>query len=125
MKAATTILTPSRNSDARFDYSTASRPFVILGKARSPTGAEMMDTRRDVAGVIHLIGPGGAGKSTAAPHIAALLGFAALDLDRLFESECGCIDAYIETYGYAAYAAANVDAYLADRWRTSAVFALS
>lgn len=49
--------------------------------------------------------------SRAAPHIAALLGCAACDSDRLFEAERGDIDAYIEAHGYAAYAAANVETY--------------
>ena len=75
--------------------------------------------------MIHLIGPGGAGKSTVAPHLAGLLGCAALDLDRAFEAAHGDIDHYIEAHGYAAYAAANVTTYLANRSRASAVFALS
>jgi shikimate kinase len=75
--------------------------------------------------VIHLIGPGGAGKSTVAPHVAGLLGVPTLDLDRAFETARGDIDQFIETNGYAAYAAANVDTYLAHRQREHAVSALS
>jgi len=75
--------------------------------------------------VIHLIGPGGAGKSTVAPVVAALLGVAARDLDRLFDAEHGNIDAYIQAHGYAAYAGTNVETYYAHRPQTTAVFALS
>lgn len=75
--------------------------------------------------MIHLIGPGGAGKSTVAPHVATLLGCPALDLDRAFEAAHGDIDHYIQAHGYVAYAAANVATYLANRSRPSAVFALS
>ena len=75
--------------------------------------------------VIHLIGPGGAGKSTVAPHVAALLEAPTLDLDRPFELAHGDIDHFIEAHGYAAYAAANVDTYLAHRQTGLAVVALS
>ena len=75
--------------------------------------------------VIHLIGPGGAGKSTVAPLVADLLSCSALDLDRVFEAAHGSIDAFIAVHGYAAYAAANVATYLAHRPRASGVVALS
>ena len=75
--------------------------------------------------MIHLIGPGGAGKSTVAPHLAALLGVPALDLDRAFEATYGDIDHFIQRHGYAAYASANVGTYLAHRPRGLAVVALS
>src|SRR6185437_10431442 len=75
--------------------------------------------------MIHLVGPGGAGKSTVAPQVAALLRCPVLDLDRLFEAERGNIDSYIQAHGYAAYARANVDLYLANRSGRSGVFALS
>lgn len=75
--------------------------------------------------MIHLIGPGGAGKSTVAPQVAALLGREVFDLDRLFESRHGSIDDFIRCRGYAAYASANVETYLAARASSPAVFALS
>jgi shikimate kinase len=75
--------------------------------------------------VIHLIGPGGAGKSTVAPYVAALLGGRAIDLDRTFEALHGDIDAYIQAHGYGAYAAANVDTYLVHQPQELAVVALS
>lgn len=75
--------------------------------------------------MIHLIGPGGAGKSTVAPYLAALLGVPTLDLDRVFESVHGDIHDFLEAHGYAAYAAANVEAYLANRPTELAVLALS
>src|SRR5256885_1925951 len=75
--------------------------------------------------VIHLIGPGGAGKSTVAPSVAALLQAPTLDLDRAFEAEHGDIDDFIEARGYPAYAAANVETYLAHRPSRLAVVVLS
>jgi len=75
--------------------------------------------------VIHLIGPGSAGKSTVAPYVAALLDAPALDLDRVFEAAHGNIDRFIEAHGYEAYAAANVESYLAHRARELTVVALS
>jgi hypothetical protein len=48
-----------------------------------------------------------------------------LDLDRAFEAAHGDIDHFIETHGYAAYAAANVDTYLAHRPNRLAVVVLS
>jgi len=75
--------------------------------------------------VIHLIGPGGAGKSAVAPHVATLLGCPVIDLDRAFEALHGDIDHFIGKHGYAVYAAANVATYLTVRSSTSAVVALS
>jgi len=75
--------------------------------------------------VIHLIGPGGAGKSTVAPHVAALLGRPALDLDRAFEAAHGNIDRFIEANGYSAYAAANVQTYVGVRPESFGVVAVS
>jgi shikimate kinase len=75
--------------------------------------------------VIHLIGPGGAGKSTVAPVVAELLGGVAGDLDRMFDAAHGNIDSYIQVHGYAAYARTNIQTYCAYRPRTQAVIALS
>jgi shikimate kinase len=75
--------------------------------------------------VIHLIGPGGAGKSTVAPHVAALLGGTALDLDRAFETAHGDIDRFIDAHGYSAYAATNVETYLERRRGDPTVVVLS
>ena len=62
--------------------------------------------------MVHLIGPGGAGKSTVAPRLAALLGVRSADLDARFTAAHGCVDAFIAAHGYRAYAAANVVAFL-------------
>jgi shikimate kinase len=63
--------------------------------------------------MIRLIGPGGAGKSTVGACLAAQLQWPFLDLDRVFERRCTDIDAFIAAHGYAAYARANVETYLA------------
>jgi shikimate kinase len=61
--------------------------------------------------MIHLIGPGGAGKSTVGPLVAALLGCRFCDLDRVFEDRHGDIDRFLDQHGYAAYSHANVQVY--------------
>lgn len=78
--------------------------------------------RRDV---IHLIGPGGAGKSTIGRALAKRLGVAFLDLDDEFRVRAGDISAYLGGHGYEAYAAENVRAYLDASITQDAVFALS
>ncbi len=63
--------------------------------------------------MIRLIGPGGAGKSTAGEVLARLLALRFLDLDRSFTEAHGDIDRFIASHGYHAYARANVDVYRA------------
>jgi shikimate kinase len=60
---------------------------------------------------IVLIGPGGAGKSTTGVLVANRLGVQFVDLDRRFEARAGDISAYIDRFGYRAYARENVDNY--------------
>ena len=59
--------------------------------------------------MIWLIGPGGAGKSTAGPLVADLLGLPFHDLDRRFSEQLGDIDGFIAAHGYEGYARANVE----------------
>ena len=61
--------------------------------------------------MIHVVGPGGAGKSTVAPLVAAALGAPCYDLDAHFTVTHGSVNAYIATHGYRSYAAANVRSY--------------
>jgi shikimate kinase len=75
--------------------------------------------------VIHLVGPGGAGKSTTGQIIANLLQCQFHDLDRVFEERYGNIDDFIRIRGYAAYARSNVETYRTIESVRPAVFALS
>jgi shikimate kinase len=61
--------------------------------------------------VIHLAGPGGAGKTTTGALLAERLGASFVDLDAEFSVRDGDISAYLDTYGYDAYAKQNVGIY--------------
>ena len=74
--------------------------------------------------MIRLIGPGGAGKSTAGALLAQRLGVRFVDLDERFRATAGDISEYIDTRGYNAYAARNVQVY-ADVIGEDCVLALS
>ena len=58
-----------------------------------------------------LIGPGGAGKSTAGALLADVLNIPFVDLDCRFTERLGDIGEYIARFGYDAYATANVETY--------------
>ena len=77
--------------------------------------------------MIRLVGPGGAGKSTAGALLAQRLGVPFVDLDEEFVSDVGDISRYLDSHGYDAYAKRNVDVYFT--WATvvaqEAVLALS
>jgi shikimate kinase len=60
---------------------------------------------------ITLIGPGAAGKSTVGALLAERLGIPFIDLDRCFATRSGNISAYIDRFGYDAYARENVETY--------------
>jgi shikimate kinase len=77
--------------------------------------------------MIRLVGPGGAGKTTAGAALAQRLRVPFVDVDAEFAATCGDISAYLETHGYHAYAGRNValhSALVGEPWR-SAVVALS
>jgi shikimate kinase len=61
--------------------------------------------------MIHLVGPGGAGKSTVGLLLAERLSVAFVDLDRRFDGRFGDIGAFIRRHGYDAYARQNVELY--------------
>ena len=63
--------------------------------------------------MIRLIGPGGAGKSTAGALLAQRIGVAFFDLDEEFITNAGDISQYLDAHGYDAYAARNVKVYFA------------
>ena len=61
---------------------------------------------------IHLVGPGGAGKSTVGHALAKRLGIAFIDLDEEFKARTGDITTFMNANGYHAYAKQNVCAYV-------------
>jgi shikimate kinase len=76
--------------------------------------------------MIELIGPGGAGKTTAGRELAAQLGLRFIDLDHEFTVRIGDISHHIKHRGYESYALANVRLYLALKpTPTATVIALS
>jgi shikimate kinase len=77
--------------------------------------------------VIHLIGPGGAGKTTTGAALADRLDVPFVDLDAEFAASHGDVSAYLDTHGYEAYAAQNVILYsaLTDVADTHRVIAMS
>lgn len=66
-----------------------------------------------IATMIHLIGPGGAGKTTTASALADQLGVSFVDLDAEFAASCGGISTYFDLQGYDTYAAQTVSVYSA------------
>jgi shikimate kinase len=60
------------------------------------------------AAMIHLVGPGGAGKTTIGAVLADQLDIPFVDLDAEFTVRFGDVSAYLDTQGYDAYAAENV-----------------
>lgn len=61
--------------------------------------------------VLHLVGPGGAGKTSVGPILAHRLGWQFVDLDERFMSCEGSIAASIEASGYSGYAKRNIGVY--------------
>lgn len=61
--------------------------------------------------MIRLIGPGGAGKSTAGAVLAHRLAVPFHDLDRQFVEQAGDIDRFMASHGYNSYAHQNVEVY--------------
>ena len=76
-----------------------------------PTNA--LGGQNDRKEMIHLVGPGGAGKSTAGSALAERLGVPFVDLDAEFAASSGDISAYLDSHGYDAYAKRNVSLYSA------------
>jgi shikimate kinase len=62
--------------------------------------------------VIHLVGPGAAGKTTTGARLARRLGLTFVDLDEQFAARHGDISEYLNVHGYASYASQNVRCYL-------------
>src|SRR5215468_7251580 len=77
--------------------------------------------------MIHLIGPGGAGKSTVGAKLAERLGARFVDLDAEFAARSGSISAYLDACGYDAYAHRNVSTYstLVSAFQPATIVALS
>jgi shikimate kinase len=64
-----------------------------------------------VDGLILLVGPGGAGKSTVGATLAQRVGMPFADLDECFMAAVGGISECIESQGYEVYAERNVEVY--------------
>lgn len=62
--------------------------------------------------LLHLVGPGGAGKTTVGPVLAARLNWQFLDLDTEFMRSEGGVAQCISGHGYTTYAQRNVSVYL-------------
>lgn len=73
----------------------------------------MSNTKLGTQKMIQLVGPGGAGKTTAGIALAKHLKVSFIDLDAKFIAKNGDISAFIATRGYEAYATQNVNSYLA------------
>lgn len=75
----------------------------------------------------HLIGPGGAGKSTLGATLLEDLGFQLIDLDEAFLARFASIGQYIERRGYLPYAHENVELYfdLLRKAEPNSIFVLS
>jgi shikimate kinase len=70
--------------------------------------------------MMHLVGPGGAGKTTIGTALAEGLGVSFVDLDQQFSGRFGDISMFLKCHGYEAYAPRNVQLYL-DLARSSPV----
>ena len=70
--------------------------------------AHARDGRRLADKVIHLVGPGGAGKSTVGSALASRLDLLFIDLDLEFMEHIGDISHHIDHRGYHSYASENV-----------------
>lgn len=62
--------------------------------------------------ILHLVGPGGSGKTSVGPLLSAQLNWQFLDLDAEFMRSEGDIAHCIETHGYVGYARRNLSVYL-------------
>jgi shikimate kinase len=69
--------------------------------------------------MVHLAGPGGAGKTTTGAALADRLGVPFVDLDAEFAAGHGDVSAYLDAHGYDSYARRNVDLYSSLTKRTS------
>ncbi|SDQ29301.1 shikimate kinase [Pseudovibrio sp. Tun.PSC04-5.I4] len=75
------------------------------------SSSEVTHRLRKFSGVVEhfifLIGPGGVGKTTTGPHLAALLSVPFVDLDDYFCTNVLNIRAFISKYGYEEYVRQN------------------
>ncbi|NTZ05175.1 shikimate kinase [Burkholderia metallica] len=72
----------------------------------------MQYRRSNVVLLAHLVGPGGAGKTTVGAIVAERLNWRFVDVDQCFLASYGNIADFIRDRGYAEYAAQNVRLYV-------------
>ena len=63
--------------------------------------------------IIFIIGPGGAGKTSAGKILADMLNYNFIDLDDRFMTEVGHIGQYISDFGYEKYCFINSELFYA------------
>jgi shikimate kinase len=105
------------------DKSDSAETMIVRGAVGQPH--QPHERIKDI--MIQLVGPGGAGKTTAGLALAKRLRIAFVDLDEQFTARVHDISAYLTAYGYQAYAAQNIQLYLDTResLQEEAVIALS
>ncbi|CAN5495901.1 hypothetical protein BH10PSE18_BH10PSE18_08590 [soil metagenome] len=107
--------------------STGQNPGLPTNRRSRPEADVQLYAIHLVTTIVHLVGPGGAGKTSVGQLLAQRLHWQFADLDECFMSREGNIGAAIEAFGYSGYANRNVAAYreVKDSLADPTVFAIS